>query len=200
VPLIYEVAPGSGALRQGEILADVWDHRVAQPPVEIPERSFEVHSTLHHLVIVMTAVCDLDQDFKARFREPGGGQGLDAPLALDEEHPGLVANVLLCDVYQEESLRLRGGTHIKTDIWRRIKQNQDERYHHFEPPSIEEPPQAELPDLYLDFKRTLAVPTQRLYDGLRAGGVKRMAVVPSVYVHDLVHRFYSFLSRVGVPD
>jgi hypothetical protein len=57
-----------------------------------------------------------------------------------------------------------------------------------------------MPELYIDFKRVFGVFTAELYDGITNGGVIRKAVVPSIYLHDLMHRFFGFLSRVGVPD
>jgi hypothetical protein len=30
--------------------------------------------------------------------------------------------------------------------------------------------------------------------------VQRVAIMPPIYMHDLMHRFYGFLSRVGLPD
>ena len=85
------------------------------------------------------------------------------------------------------------------DIWKRIRQNQDERYHRFEAAPVGEPPVNQLPDLYLDFRKTMALPTGTLYEGLGSGKVMRLAVVPPVFVHDLMHRFYAYLSRIGLP-
>ena len=44
------------------------------------------------------------------------------------------------------------------------------------------------------------MPTDRLYDGILAGNVERVALLPDYYIHHLIHRFYSFLSRVALPD
>jgi hypothetical protein len=155
-------------------------------------------------MIVMTAVCDLERDHEARFAEEASeDQGAaaavdDAERVVDESDPRIVPHVLLCEGYQRDQIRPRftGMTHI----WERIRQNQDERYHRFGQASIGHPSAAELPELFLDFKKTLSLPTQALYEGLDKGGVRRVAVVPPVYLHDLMHRFYGFLSRVGVPD
>jgi hypothetical protein len=125
-------------------------------------------------MIVMNADCDLEWDFKARFPSQ---QEQDQSPDIDEDHPALIPFVFLCDVYGEEQIR----PNIKgSDIWRRIKQNQDERYHHFVPAPLGNPPIGSLPDLYLDFKKVLALPTRRLYEGL-ARGIERIAVVPPIY-------------------
>ncbi len=197
MPLKYDIPPNPGPLAQGELLRDIWEHRPRQAPIGFPEGfGFHINSIHHSLMIVMTAACDLEQDYRARFPD-GLAEGPYVPTTLCENNPTLVPHVLLCEAYLEGEIRSR----IKgSDIWKRIRQNQDERYHHFESAPIGDSYGAAFPDLYLDFKKTLALPTSNMYDGLRTGGVKRVAVVPAVHVHDLIHRYYGFLSRVGLPD
>jgi hypothetical protein len=57
----------------------------------------------------------------------------------------------------------------------------------------------EVPEIYLDFKKALALPTRQVYEGLRVKGIPRLAVVPPIFLHDALHRFYGYLSRVAVP-
>lgn len=229
MPFVYSEPPTSGPLRQGEILADIWEHRPLPAPVEIPkdqQGNVPVQSIRHLLMIVMTAVCDLEWDYAIRFPKGTDSGESEAAIqssasqSLEQEHPTLVPHVLLCEVYEEGTIRHRVPG---TDVWKRISHNQDERYHQFHSAFIGEPPVDVLPDqyldskknlalpteslyvdvlpdLYLDFKKTLALPTESLYMGLRIGGVRRVAVVPPIHIHDLMHRFYGFLSRVGLPD
>jgi hypothetical protein len=185
VPLVYQPPPEGGALRQGEILANLWIHTVlitteAMGPLEISSRH-------HPLVIVLTADCDLEQDFNARFGDTGA----------DESDPHLVPYVQMCDLYAQQTIR---PTFSGSDLWKRARQNQDERYHHLEVPEGPPPWTEELSDLFLDFKKALGVPTGSVYQGLTAGAIRRAAVVPPIYLHDILHRFYGFLSRVGLPD
>ena len=147
------------------------------------------------LMIVMTADCDLEQDFNARFPE-GSAADKGAETAVEKGHPSLVPHVLLCEVYELGEIRARVGA---SDLWKRMQQNQDERYHHLPPARIGDQPVNGFPDLYLDFKKTVALPTENLYLAV-AQGVRRLALVTPIYIHDLMHRFYGFLSRVGVPD
>lgn len=147
-------------------------------------------------MIVMTAVCDLEQDFNTRFPDDDSKQRYRS-ATVDKNDPHLVPHVLLCEVFEEAEIR--GLSQFRSDIWKRIRQNQDERYHHLPAGAIGEPAVDNLPDLYLDFKKTIALPTASLYEGLREGQVRRLAVVPVIYIHDLIHRFYGFLSRVGLP-
>lgn len=192
----YNVPTIPGPLLQGEILGDLWEHRPLYPPVEIPEGSSpQVNSVHHPLMIVMTAVCDLEQDFKIRFPDEAS-QSDYRSSNIHQNDPGLVPHVLLCEVFKEDEIRLQ----IKgSDIWKRVRQNQDERYHHLPSADVGNPTVRELPELYLDFKKNIALPTSSLYDGLQGGQVRRVAVVPPVFVHDLIHRCYGFLSRVGLP-
>ena len=192
----YKSPVHPGPLFQCEILGNVWEHRPLSPPVEIPEESqVDVRPIHHPMMIVMTAVCDLEQDYASRFQEvvvggPDGGE-------LDEYLPGLVPHVLMCDVFSFDDLRPR--FHGKGDIWRRVQQNQDERYQHFEPAIVEDGSVKELPDLYMDFKRSLSIPTDLIYQAVESQEVTRIAVIPDIHSHDVMHRYYSFLSRVGVP-
>ena len=101
-------------------------------------------------------------------------------------------------MYKESQIRSR--SEVNSDLWRRIERNQDERYHHFTEAPIENSSDDGLPDLYIDFKKALAIPTKSLYEGLRVEGVKRIALIPEVYIHHLMHRYYGFLSRVALPD
>ncbi len=150
----------------------------------------------HPLVVVLTADCDLEHDSSARSQDrPDDAREL---IRREYETPALIPYVLLCDAFLEGQIRGRAGA---SDLWRRIKQNQDERYHRLAAaPYGFAPWFGKLPDLYLDFKKMLALPTEQLYDGVTTGGIRRVAAVPPVYVHRLMHRFFGFLSRVGVPD
>lgn len=203
--LVYREPPSSGPLIQGEILADIWEYRPVRGAVQIPaDEPAEVQPISHQLVIVMSPLCDLEWDYQARFGEATAVAVTDAsseasePPPVERVHPRLIPHVLLCEVYQETDIRDRPS--LNANLWNRITQNQDERYHHLEPGPVGEPSVRDLPDLYLDFKKAFALPTEALYMGLDAGSARRVAVVPPVYIHDLMHRFYGFLSRVGIPD
>lgn len=192
MPFYYN-PPQRGALHQGEILSDVWEHIVLYPSVKAQqEQAFPVKSVHHDLLALMSHDCDLIWDFEARFPDLQSKETLIAPTDASET----LAYVLCIELHTEERIKLQISG---TDIWRRIKQNQDERYHHLDAASAGNPPIITLPDLYIDFKKALMIPTQSLYEGLRIGDVKKLALIPDRYIHDLMHRFYSFLSRVSVP-
>lgn len=195
MPFQYVLSPTIGELRQGEILSDVWEHQTDNPPVELPEGSaVGLHSDLHPRLMVMTAECDLVWDYQARLELRKQGE----PGQSARDHPSLIPHILLCDLYEEPEIRARPT--INSAIWTRIRQNQDERYHHLQPAPIEAIPESGLPDLYLDFKKTLTLPTHRLYEALESSQIRRSAVLPPVFLQSLMQRFYSFLGRVGVPE
>lgn len=186
MPFAYDAPPPIGsALRQGEVLGDVWIHRPLLPATRVGVgQSIDVDPTLHPFVVVLHPDCDLEQDFAAR------------QSTAAENDTRLVPQVLLCDAFTEAELRPRVAG---SDLFRRIKQNQDERYHRFKAAPISSS-QESVPDLFLDFRRSLAVHTSALYLGLEPGAIRRCALIPAVYVHDLVHRFYGYLSRVALPN
>jgi hypothetical protein len=109
----------------------------------------------------------------------------------------LIPHVLLCDLYEEG--QLRGSQGIKADIWRRINANQNERYHHLPAATIGESP-LNLPDLYIDCKKIYGLPTANLYMGISTLQIAKLAVMPPIYLHDFIHRFFGFQSRVALPE
>jgi hypothetical protein len=194
VGLIYQPPPSKGALRQGEILGPLWDHRPIAPAIELARgRSVAIASSPHPLRVVLSPDCDLLWDFEARFEIPEDSRD-EEPF---DRHPNAVTDVLVCDLFSHPQMRSRFKD--KREVWRRIDQNQDERYHRLQAAPVKDSDLV-LHNLYLDFKKVTTVETGRLYEGILIGEVGRLALVPEVWIHDLVHRFYGFLSRVAVPD
>lgn len=182
--LVYE-QPGPGALRQGEILAQVCLHRSLSPSIEVDD--LDIESIVHPFVIVMHADCDLEQDYAVRFSGD----------AFDVNSPKLIPEILICDLFAEAEIRTRNA--MDSAMFRRAKQNQDERYHRLHAASIEGR-DGELQDFFIDFKRSFMERPRSLYAAIETGYCSRIAIVPPIYVHDLMHRFFGFHSRVGTPD
>lgn len=198
VPFRFHEPPDDGPVRQGEILRNVWEHRVDHSAGELPEHGEppQIRSVQHPLVVVMNADCDLNWDYRERVADEEEGEEPDPGTPALEKRK-YVPYVLVCDAYRRDALR----PHIPgSDIFRRIDRNQDERYGKIFGAQIGEDGDEELPDLYLDFKKTFAVHTPHLYEAIDEGEVDRVALLPPVYVHYQIHRFYSFHSRVGIPD
>ena len=193
----YDPTLGSGALQQGELLANIWIPVALYPPVEMPEGTdVEVDSIDHPYMFVMTPDCDLEWDYNARY-PPEAQQNSAAPEENESSHK-FVPYVLLCDAFTRKEIRSR----FPKNLWDRIQGNHDIRYHRFKAHQfeIEGADPLEIPELYLDFKKINALPTKQFYEGVHSGGVQRIAVVTSPFNQNLVHRFFHFQSRVALPD
>lgn len=196
MPLSYEPPPASGALRQGEILANVWEHRTTTTLATSAVAPVKVESYHHPAVIVMSADCDLAWDFEERFQSHGGHAY--EPREVNDGAPKVLPYTLSCSLFPETAIRARPG--MNSEVFRRIRGNQDERYHYLPAVQAEGFDGTPLALAVIDFKRMIGLSTGGLYDGVMTGDVKRVAVVPPIYLHNLMHRFFSFLSRVGLPD
>lgn len=214
MPLRYD-PPQFGALRQGEILGEVYEHIPRLPAIKPQEGQEPLIESVHHkILIVMSPDCDLDFDFKARFLEQNGK---DQPISLRDflESPKTLFHILLAKIVRDINptlpstilrvflARIFDKAHIKlrflnTQLWKQVEKNQNERYHYLPEAPVGNPPITTLPGLYIDFKKSLSIPTQHIYEGLRDGGIQRIALIPDKFIHDLIHRFYGFLSRVAV--
>jgi hypothetical protein len=192
LPLLYELPASSGELRQGELLQNIWEFRPTVPATKhdpSPPVAFQVIT--HSKMIVMTADCDLVQDHATRF--PQAWHAIEG-----EADPKLLPQILMCDLFTEDEIHSQMPG---SDVWKRVKKNQDERYHCLAAADVGTPAVNSLPALYMDFKKAIGLPTTAIYQGLAVPhGISRIAVVPPTYIHDLIHRFFGFLSRVGVPD
>jgi hypothetical protein len=159
--------------------------------------TFEVHSILHPVMVVMSPDCDLVWDFRLRFPDEEAARSY-TPAQGIEGRSKHIPHVLLCDVQRrDEILTLSDMTPKRLEA---IEKNSEARYHYLEGGHVRDPLAGSLPNLYLDFKTPLTLPTHLLYEGIRLYEVRRLAVVPPVYLHDLIQRFYGFLSRIALPD
>ena len=102
-----------------------------------------------------------------------------------------------CDVYEEENIRQR--SQLNSSLFRNVRNNQNERYHHLQKASVANSDRV-LPDLYMDFKNVFGIATLSIYRAIEEGGIDRIAVVPPVYVQHLMQRFYNFRGRIALPD
>ena len=195
----YSPAVDPGPLRQGELLAGVYLHIVDLPLTEIEEGSpSDVYTTYHPYLLIINNDCDLRYDFQARFPDPESQSAYSPALKIEKSH-ALLPFVNAYSLYEEVGIRGTEGRALSSQPWRRVRQNQDERYHRIAPAEVEATG-TELPEFFLDFKRIIALPTEYLYEGIAGKGIRRLGILPSPYIHDLVHRCSSFQSRVAVPD
>jgi len=173
---IYTIEEISNELRQGEILTGVVQY-IYDPTKEgfdIIERPY---------VVILTQDCDLLWDFEARTK------GEDRDLI----------GVLL---YEAEPARNVRTTIGGRDIWKRIIQNKDERYHLLEEvPSQFDAHNEGLPALVIDFKRYFTLEPDEVYrQCLTGNGAKRRCRVETPYREHLQTRAASYLQRVTLPE
>lgn len=184
----YIVSNPKTPLRQCEILAGVIEARIAIESLRQGDGD-EIEERLHPFAVVINQECDLVWDYNARSASPGNHR-----LASK-----LLPNILFCELWPAD--RLRGNQSIASDIWRRIKQNQDERYHYLQGCKADCDLGGEgLPELAIDFKRVFTVPTEEVYHRIGAGQVRRRCVLGWPFLQDLSNRFGYYHLRVALPD
>ncbi len=176
---IYRPAELGLPLRQGEILSDLRRYRVE--PATVTAEAPTLIGVSYSFAVVLTQDCDVTQQ-----EQPAPGSDPHLPC------------VLLAEV--TTATLLRGKKDVKSDAWRLIRQNREERYHFLE--AVRKECDADglgLEELALDFKRYLAVPTDELYALVDAGLARRRCVLNSPYMEHLCNRFGAYLGRVALP-
>lgn len=215
----FHPSPLSGALRQGELLTDLQERYVEtlnDNGSETPE--FGVVLTKHPYSIVLSQDCDLDQDFRTRV----DASGVELKPTVDDQQKTLVKNklrqipyVLLCQAESADKFIERSDvdrnvlkriTTERTDDRgnkRRFATNKEERFYFIEsvPQDCDRKGEG-LPELVLDFKKVIAVPTIELYRTLNRpdAATKRRCFLCPPFAQNLSQRFTSYLGRVGLPS
>jgi len=190
--LVYEQG-GNGPIRQAEVLSSVSEFQ-AISSTDGDADAIAIREVEHPLVLVMSQDCDLEQDFNVRHptEKP--------PLSREdaEVHPTALSHILLCDAHEESELKKRLPESTGSKDFRRIAQNQNDRYHRIEGAAIRDTGQTVEP-LFLDFRRHLSIPCPDIYQQLISKSAGRKARLPGYYLHDLNHRFHSYLARIAIP-
>ena len=196
--MLYDKPKYNAQLEQGEILRGVHEHRVEYPSCELPTGTkVEINSINYPYTIVLNPACDLEQDFiKARFPQSPDNI-LEISDYNDKELPHWMPHIILLQASDKE--RAIKSRIAKPDLWEQVENNDHKRYHRFEKSPIEDGNNNEVPTLYIDFKKPIALQSVGIYEGIRKGIIERLAVIPSPYIYDFIQRFHSFYSRIGVP-
>lgn len=188
---MFSPSSADGVLRQGEIVSDVIQVHLRAESLGAEAGDVELEEKVHPYALILTQDCDLDWDFKARAAQPGDQR------QENKRQAKLVPNVMLCELATTEALRprLAGG-----DVLKRIRNNQDERYHCLPAISSAKDRAGEgLPELVADFKRVFSIPTDEVY--LRLGlGMRRRALLQSPFLQHLSARFGYYCLRVALPE
>lgn len=180
--IIYTSSPADGGLRQGEIVTGIVQPVVDSRTIASDEGPL-VDTKAHPYALIVSQDCDLDWDFKARKGEASADK--------------IIPNILFCEVTTAAGLRGRSG--INSDIWKRIKDNKDERYHFLQRVEPDEDILGEgLPELGVDFKRFFTVPTEDVYYQLEAT-LRRRCRLLSPYLEHFSTRFCYYQFRVALP-
>jgi len=183
-PTFFYVRHSSLCLRQGEVLYNLYEFKL-QIPQSTPfdaEQGVKFDPVEHLYAVVTSQDCDLEQDYKARAGE----------VPLDK----MLSHVLFCSLFPQDEIRYKSGLH--TEPMRRVRQNQDERYHYLSQAPVNGT-QDMLPELIADFKTTFSLPTEFVYWLLSTSQAARKGALPSPYLEDFMHRLYTFLGRVATP-
>ena len=176
--------------RQGDILRDVtiveWAAEVEDAPAD--ERLQIIDRVLPYLV-VLSQDCDLEQDHKNRSDHKS------------DTHDKFLQSILVCPAYLEANFR--AGTHledlglkmqkINSENFRRIKSNQNYRYHYL--PANRS---LQVPELFIDFKHYFTGPRDLIYDEYRKKHY--LATLDILFREDFSNRFAHYLSRIGLPE
>ena len=189
---VYRASRGRGPLRQAEILSSI-AVPFFRPSSLLSGRRAIVDLQEHDWAIILSQDCDLDWDFAARFPK-----GTTPPKNKD------LPSILLCEArLLPDGVRL---PQFDRDIWRRVSQNQDDRYHVLDsvPADADRLGQG-FAQLFIDFKRYFTVETGELYKRLALGATNearalRRSELETPYREDLSHRFATFQSRIALPE
>jgi hypothetical protein len=98
--------------------------------------------------------------------------------------------------------RRKGDGLINSEKWKRVRQNNEERFHFLQfAPAYEEALEQGLPELIIDFKRYFSLPTSEIYANFlsKVKKAKRRSRLLTPYLEQLATRFYYFQARIATP-
>ncbi len=177
----YIASGDEGRLWQGEIVANLIQVRLT--PETVRAESPRGSPIVHPFAIVLSQDCDLEQHYRHMTQKP-------------QAKPTL-PNVLFCEAVLALTLRGAAGG---SDVWKRVRQNKDERYHCLEGiPAGEDSTNEGIGALGIDFKRYFTIPTDEIYERLRIREAQRRARLTDPYAFHLARRFFYYQSRVALP-
>ncbi|MDQ2732412.1 MAG: hypothetical protein M3Y56_12200, partial [Armatimonadota bacterium] len=170
----------------GEILSNLTQHLAKV----LDNGSAEVSPRKHPYAVVLSQTCDLDWDFKKATTEDAGCPFLDL---MGQQLP----SILFCELVTASELKSRD---LKSDVWKRVRQNKDERYQFLEvAPKDADLLRQGLPETGMDFKRYFTIPTGEVYRAVGSGTTQRRSVLSNPYAEHLASRFFYFQSRIALP-
>ena len=185
----YIYAPSKrGALRQGEMITGLVQARLTIAAVGADPKKVKWSGIEHPFAIILSQDCDLAQDWRARRR---------ASAADPNARKRLLSNILFAQVHEAAEVKVDIGV---SDIWKRVRQNKDERYHFLQ--AVEAKGDrlgCGLPELSIDFKHYFTLPTDEVYKRILKSAQRRCRLV-SPYMEHLSTRFCYYQFRVALPQ
>jgi hypothetical protein len=172
---IYAAVDPALEFRQGEIISGIMQYRYD------PEDG-SVEEIPHAYAIIVSQDCDLLQHHNS----------------MVENGVPQIASVLLYEAHETPVLRAQVDG---SDIWKRIVQNKDERYHALEAAHPKyDLAGAGLPDLAVDFRRFFSISPVDLAKQVGTGVAVRRCRLEMPYREQFQARAAFYLQRVGVPE
>jgi len=142
----------------------------------------EIVEITHPFSVVLSQECDLGWDYVERSKDGSETKNLN--------------NVLLCSAHEERDIR--DAKNLTSSIFKRVKQNKDERFQYLEECSPEiDRQETGVPPLVLDFKGYFTIPTEHLYEQVKQNARRCCLCTP--YAEHLSSRFAYFQSRLALP-
>jgi len=198
----YTAVATTDRLHQGEVIAGLVCLRQSLNSIGTAE--IAVDEITQPFLIVLTQDCDLAQDAEARSIEKRAADDQaqlndpDFKRRFENASKLKIQNVLFCEAMPTSEMKLIVPS--GKDIWKRIIQNKDERYHCLESvPAGQDMAGQGMPSLGCDFKRFLTISTDDVYRRFELNQGRRTRLL-TPYVEHLLHRFCHFQARIPLPE
>lgn len=173
--MVYLPSDIGGELRQAEILSDLVRY-------DINSETQGASRILLGFAVVVSQDCDLLQDYTVR----------------QSSEKGNLDHVI---VYEAQSADTVKANHAN-DLWRRISQNQNERFQLLgSVPPDDDAAGVGIYSLIIDFRSIFSMPTEEVYRQIAAkGGATRRCRLADLYREQLQSRAAYFFARVMTPE
>lgn len=143
-------------------------------------------------VVLLSQDCDLDKSVNGGIVDAAG-------IKKNNQY---LPNVLILPAFTSESVR--DGKHLKglfdiiqdrihSDIWKKVTQNNEDRYHFLNSYRA-----FQIPDLIIDFKIYFSIEYSELIKFYNNGGY--LGTINELFRERLSQRFTNYLARIGLPD
>ena len=195
MPLQYDFPPTQPPFRQGEIVHNLLEisPTYSEDITELCDesKSPKVVRVTHPMAVIVTQDCDLRWDWMFR-------NSPEKVRKNEKDENKLLTHIHFCDLFEKGEIR--GTRGFSSPLWERVQATQDERYHRFKEGVIGDAGGEMLSEVYVDFKRVFSLPSEYAYWLVTSGFSTSKAVIAEPYLRDFIHRLFSYLSRVAVPE